>query len=99
MIRQTFALFFLCSSMLALSQKPAASNTASKPDSADFFLQKGLKEKQTGRRMEAFRNFEKAYQFDSSNKVIVGELAASYYDLRKYNQAKDTYKKLEGLGD
>ncbi|HKZ64879.1 MAG TPA: tetratricopeptide repeat protein [Chitinophagaceae bacterium] len=101
MIRQTLHFVCMLSSMLAFSQTPVTNTSVSKPnpDSAHFFLQKGLQEKQTGRRMEAFKNFEKAYKYDAGNKTVVSELAASYYDLRKYPQAKETYKKLETLGD
>lgn len=99
MIRQTLHLVCMLSSVLAFSQTPVTNTPVSNPDSAVFYLQKGLQEKQTGRRMEAFKNFEKAYKYDNNNKSVVSELAASYYDLRKYQQAKDTYKKLEELGD
>lgn len=99
MIRPTLHLVCMLSSMLAFSQTPVTNTSISNPDSSAFYLQKGLQEKQTGRRMEAFKNFEKAYKHDNSNKTVVGELASSYYDLRKYPQAKDTYKRLEELGD
>jgi tetratricopeptide (TPR) repeat protein len=99
MIRQTFFSISMFSCVLAFSQTPVNNTPVSNPDSAAFFLQKGLQEKQTGRRMEAFKNFEKAYKYDGNNKAVVSELAASYYDLRKYPQAKETYKKLEQLGD
>ncbi|MGZ8553048.1 MAG: tetratricopeptide repeat protein [Chitinophagaceae bacterium] len=99
MIRNALHLLCLFSSMLAFSQTPVNNTSISNPDSASFYLQKGLQEKQTGRRMEAFKNFEKAYKHDNNNKTVVSELAASYYDLRKYPKAKDTYKKLEELGD
>jgi tetratricopeptide (TPR) repeat protein len=72
---------------------------AVQPDSADFFLQKGLLEKQNGRRMESLKNFEKAAKYDANRKEIVAELASAYYDLRKYHFAKDAYKKLVELGD
>src|SRR3981081_3635553 len=68
-------------------------------DSADVFLQKGLLEKKNGRRMESLKNFEKAYKYNSSNKAVVAELASAYYDLRKYGQARETYKKLVDLGE
>lgn len=68
-------------------------------DSASFFLQKGLQEKQTGRRMESLKNFEKAYKYKSSDRVIVSELASALYDLRKYPQAYEKYKELNQLGD
>lgn len=98
MIRPTLHLVCMLSCMLAFSQTPVITSV-SNPDSSAFYLQKGLQEKQTGRRMEAFKNFEKAYKHDNSNKTVVSELAGSYYDLRKYPQSKDTYKRLEELGD
>ncbi|MBL7740395.1 MAG: tetratricopeptide repeat protein [Chitinophagaceae bacterium] len=68
-------------------------------DSADHFLQKGLQEKQNGRRMESLKQFEKALKFDTTNQALFTELASAYMDLRKYYQARETYKKLEQLGD
>ena len=68
-------------------------------DSSKYFLQKGLDEKQKGRRMESLKNFERSFKYDSSNKVLLGELASAYMDLRKYYQAKETYKKLVNLGE
>ncbi len=100
MIRRTVTpLAFLLSSVLAFSQTTDAVTTTNATDSADYFLQKGLQEKQVGRRMESLRHFEKAYKYDNSNKVVVKELADAYVDLRKYVLAKETYKKLEELGD
>jgi tetratricopeptide (TPR) repeat protein len=68
-------------------------------DSSKYFLQKGLDEKQKGHRMESLKNFEKSFKYDSSNKVMLDELASAYMDLRKYYQAKETYKKLVNLGE
>lgn len=68
-------------------------------DSADYFLQKGLLEKQNGRRMESLRNFEKAEKYDARNKAIVSELASAYFDLRRYTQARDYFKKLVDMGE
>jgi tetratricopeptide (TPR) repeat protein len=68
-------------------------------DSADYFLQKGLLEKQNGRRLESLKNFEKAARYDANSKAITTELAAAYHDLRKYNLALENYKKLVSLGD
>ena len=100
MIRNTlFLLVYVFSSLLAFPQTPVIPSSVTNTDSADFFLQKGLQEKQVGRRMESLKNFNKAYIYDNKNKVIVSELAAAYFDLRKYSQAKDMYKKLEELGD
>lgn len=81
-------------------QSQTAVNTVYVPvDSADFFLQKGLTEKQNGRRMESLKNFEKAVRYDSSSKAIITELAAAYHDLRKYNNSLLMYKKLISMGD
>ena len=68
-------------------------------DSADYFLQKGLVEKQNGRRLESLRNFEKAAKYDENSKPITTELASAYLDLHKYGQAREMFKKLETLGD
>jgi len=68
-------------------------------DSADFFLQKGLQEKQNGRRLESLKNFEKAAKYDANSKTITAELAAAYQDLRKYGNAREMYIKLVTLGD
>lgn len=68
-------------------------------DSAAVYLQRGLEEKTKGRRMESLKHFEKAYGFNKSSAEITGELASAYYDLRRYQQAKDKYKEFEKLGD
>jgi tetratricopeptide (TPR) repeat protein len=68
-------------------------------DSANLFLQKGLLEKQNGRKMESLKQFEKALKYDANNKAVLAELASMYMDLRKYYNARETYKKLESLGD
>lgn len=68
-------------------------------DSGDYFLQKGLQEKQNGRRLESLKNFEKAVRYDANSKPIVTELALAYHDLRKYNLALENYKKLVAMGD
>jgi len=76
-----------------------SSSLSAQTDSATYFLQKGLDEKQKGRRMESLRNFERAAKYDSTNKVLVEELASAYLDLRKYYQAKEAYRRLVNLGD
>jgi tetratricopeptide (TPR) repeat protein len=68
-------------------------------DSTNYFLQKALDEKQKGRRTESLKNFEKAIKYDATNKAVLNEMAIAYMDLRKYYQAKDTYKKLVDLGE
>ena len=68
-------------------------------DSGDYFLQKGLQEKQTGRRLESLKNFEKAAKYDANSKSVITELASAYHDLRKYNLALENYKKLAAMGD
>lgn len=94
-------LFTLC---LVLAFSAAQSQTSITAinmsiDSADYFLQKGLAEKQNGRRMESLKNFEKAAKYDANRKEIVSELAAAYFDLRRYGQARESFKKLVELGE
>jgi tetratricopeptide (TPR) repeat protein len=76
--------------------KPINTNSV---DSADFFLQKGLVEKQNGRRLESLKNFEKADHYNPNSKEITNELAYAYLDLRRYGQARESFKKLVTLGD
>ncbi|HLF45374.1 MAG TPA: hypothetical protein VI548_03060, partial [Chitinophagaceae bacterium] len=68
-------------------------------DSADFYFQKALKEKEAGRKLEVWKNIDKAYQFNAGDKAIVSELANVLLELRKYSQAKEMFKQLEKLGD
>ena len=68
-------------------------------DSAEFFLQKGLTEKQNGRRLESLKYFEKAATYDANSRAIVTELAQVYLDLRRYGLARESFKKLVTLGD
>ena len=89
MKRAVLSTAFLITSFLSYSQK----------DSADQYLKKGLLEKQNGRRLESMKQFEKAAKYDQGNKVIMSELASAYMDLRKFDQAISSYKKLIDLGD
>jgi tetratricopeptide (TPR) repeat protein len=68
-------------------------------DSADYYFQKGLLEKQNSRRLESLKQFEKAAEYDAVNKTILNELASAYMDLRRYDQAITTCKRLVELGD
>lgn len=83
---------------LSVSAQSAVSNLPV-TDSADFFLQKGLVEKQNGRRLESLKNFEKAAKYAPDSKAITAELASAYMDLRRYGFALDMFKKLQKLGD
>ena len=97
MIRKTLLPLLLMFPAFAFAQ--TAGTPVTNIDSATYFLQKGLDEKKIGRRMESLRNFENAAKYDNSNKVILKELASAFYDLRKYTQARDTYKTMVDLGD
>ena len=89
MIRSIFALLGAITTTLTFAQT----------DSADFFYKKGLQEKQTGRRMESLKNFEKAAMYNPNDKANLTELGNVYYDLRRYGQAREVFKKLMTLGD
>jgi len=73
--------------------------TFSQADSADFFYQKALMEKQAGRKLEVWKNLDKAHKYNPDNKVIVSELADVLMGLNKYGQAREMYQKLEQMGD
>jgi len=47
-----------------------SSSLFAQTDSANLFLQKGLLEKQNGRRMESLKNFEKAAKYNPNDKTI-----------------------------
>lgn len=89
---------FLLTVTLANAQT-SSTTILTNTDSADYFLQKGLLEKQNGRRLESLKNFEKAAKYDSTSKTITAELASAYLDLHRYGQAREMFKKSESLGD
>ncbi len=98
MYRTIISIGLLLAVVLANSQTSVTTVTTS-IDSADYFLQKGLLEKQNGRRLESLKNFEKAAKYDANSKAITTELASAYFDLRRYGSAREMFKKLESLGD
>jgi Predicted N-acetylglucosaminyl transferase len=71
----------------------------SQADSSAFYYQKGLAEKQKGRRMESVKQFEKAYTYRQDDKALISELAAGYLDTRRYGQAREKFIQLEKMGD
>ncbi|MES2880510.1 MAG: tetratricopeptide repeat protein [Bacteroidota bacterium] len=88
------------SKSLLLGVAIAFTTTAfSQTDSSAFFLNKGLDEKDRGRRAESLKQFEKAYQYNKNSKEVISELAAAYLDLRKYAQAKEKFLTLETMGE
>ncbi len=103
MKRNLLALGMMLTSVFAFSQISITQtgNISANPgvDSADFFLQKGLLEKQNGRRMESLKNFEKAAGYDANSKIITAELASAYLDLRRYGNAREMFKKLVAMGE
>lgn len=86
--------FILTAALAGVTSLSLAQN-----DSAAYFLQKGIEEKEKGRRMESLKQFEKANQYDAADKKVLSELALAYYDLRRYGQSREKYQKLEQLGD
>ncbi|MBI3140005.1 MAG: tetratricopeptide repeat protein [Sphingobacteriales bacterium] len=98
MLKVFFSLCVLLAGGMLHSQ--TAVNAVTIPiDSAGFFMQKGLLEKQNGRRLESLKNFERAARYDTSSIAIITELAAAYHDLRKYGNALQMYKKLLAIGE
>src|SRR5215204_7030512 len=76
-----------------------ASATYSQADSANVFFQKALAEKQAGRKLEVWKNLDKAYKYNPNDKAIVSELAEVLMSLNKYAQAREMYQKMEQMGD
>ena len=85
--------------VIFISSFAITSATIGQVDSASFFYQKGITEKQAGRKLESWKNLEKAYRYNPNDKAIVNDLANVLLDLRKYGQAKDMYQNLEKMGD
>src|ERR1044071_28358 len=65
--------------------------TYSQADSANFFYQKALTEKQAGRKLEVWKNLDKAYKFNPKDKGIITELADIFVNLNKNVQAREMY--------
>lgn len=76
-----------------------ASATYSQADSANLYFQKALAEKQAGRKLEIWKNLDKAYKYNPTDKAIISELADVLLSLNKYAQAREMYQKLEQMGD
>lgn len=89
MRRYLFILFITAASAPVIAQT----------DSASYFVQRGMMEKQNGRLMESYKNFNKAVSYDENNKEALKEYARACLNLRKYAEARETYKKLVELGD
>jgi tetratricopeptide (TPR) repeat protein len=85
--------FFITAVLIAFSGGLFAQS-----DSSAYYLQKGIEEKQKGRRLLSLQHFEKANSYKKDDKAIVAELASAYHDLRRYQQAKASYQQLESLG-
>jgi tetratricopeptide (TPR) repeat protein len=98
MIRKFLTVCLVLTSSLAFAQTSVSQITIA-TDSADLFYQKGLVEKQNGRKLESLKNFEKALKYDANNKSIITEVANANLDLRRYTFARDGYKRLVELGD
>jgi len=85
--------------LAAIAFSSAVSVANAQSDSAQFYLQKGIEQKTSGRLAEAHRHFEKAYAFAKDDRQVVGELAASLLHLRRYVPAREMFAQLEKLGD
>lgn len=85
--------------LLTVSSVFISSFLLAQSDSADIYFKKGLEEKQKGRLMESYKNFDKAYSYNSNRMDITTALAATYFDLRKYGPAREKYMEAEKLGN
>jgi tetratricopeptide (TPR) repeat protein len=89
----------MCRLILTSVLLSISSMVFSQTDSSSLYFQKGLEEKQKGRKQESLRQFEKAYSYNNKDQKIVSELASAYLDLRRYGQAKEKFLQLEKMGD
>ena len=85
--------------VIFISSFVIASTAIGQVDSAKLFFDKGMSEKQAGRKLEAWKHLDKAYKYNPNDKKIVNELAMSLVELRRYGQAKEMFQKQEQLGD
>ncbi|HZF65748.1 MAG TPA: tetratricopeptide repeat protein [Chitinophagaceae bacterium] len=74
-------------------------NLVAQSDSAAFYLNKSIEEKNKGRVNEALKHIEKAYSFNKNDKAIIKELADTYNQSRRYAQAREKYQQLEKMGE
>lgn len=74
-------------------------NSYGQTDSASYYYEKGLQEKEKGRIVESWKNFDKAYQYNSADISIIRQLAHTLLGLRKYAQALEMFKQAEKIGD
>ena len=94
MILKTLPVLGMLCSFTATAQPSAAIS-----DSAAYFFRKAIEEKNNGHTQESFRYLEKAAGYDAGNKEIIAGLAATSFELRRYPQSREYYKKLNELGD
>lgn len=70
---------------------------AQSPDSSAFYYQKGLEEKNKRLFMVAFNDFQKSLQFNANNADAHRELGLTAVELRKYDNAKQAFLKVNEL--
>jgi tetratricopeptide (TPR) repeat protein len=73
--------------------------TFAQADSAAVYLKKAQDEKAKGRLMETYKQIDKAYSFNKTDKQVVSMLATTLLELRRYPQAREKFLELEKLGD
>ncbi|MET0635202.1 MAG: tetratricopeptide repeat protein [Chitinophagaceae bacterium] len=99
MLKKTLTIGLLAITTFAFAGEAQQQSLRPNSDSADFYLQKALIEKQAGRLQLTLKHLEKALSFEAGNKAVLTQLAPVYFELRKYHQSKETYKQLVDLGD
>lgn len=73
------------------------SGAFSQSDSAAFYFEKGLAEKQAKRYREAEKNFSKAIKFEPNNLQAILELCAALVEQKRYAEARENYLNAEKL--
>ena len=67
------------------------------PNDAQVFKFLGLIDRRQGRWNEALRNLERMVELDPRNADALGNLAQTYYDMRRYNESIATFDRIAQL--
>jgi len=85
--------------LLTIAISTLATCSFAQTDSSAFFFQKGMDEKEKGRKLESLKQFERAFYYNPKDIKTVSELASAYLHINRYGQAKEKFLLLEKMGD
>jgi tetratricopeptide (TPR) repeat protein len=85
-------ILFICTNLFVAAH-------AQKADSASYYQQKGLEEKQARRYREAENNFAKAFQLAPSNSDLLIEWGNALVEQRRYREGREKFVQAEKAGN